>query len=289
MSQNDPSPKECSPCRYASVFEHATYFCTDCSENLCTPCKLYHLRMRVTRNHIIIDQLPDSTKTNVQSQPDNPDKRPDCACGLREIEAYCKLHDEAVCSTCTTQKHENCDTCPLKELMGSFIVDKMKSVSQTSDEIQIKLEKIMIEGEEALRILIESYFDCKYDISQVANMNYDAQFRGKDRELNLELEKIMSKPRRMLGDQIEACSLSLAKLSNQHKRTQKYKVSEEKDKALDGALQLANILKDVTEIVEKIDGNIKRTKLVFKANEKLDILRTLTIEKWGEIKLEAAE
>ena len=290
MPNHSTSQARCSPCQYADIFKPAKYVCIDCSENLCAECKLYHLRKKVTRAHTIAELLSlDPVESNSQSQLKNSEERPGCACGLREIEAYCKGHHEAVCRTCKTGKHENCDTCTLIELTESIIINKMEHVAKTAEENQIKLENLLMEGEEALRFLMNSYENCNYDISQIANMSYEARLYGKDRELKSELNYIMSKHRRTLEDQIEACRVSLAKLSNQLKRTQKYKVSEERDKALNNVLQLSNILKDITGIIEKMDGNIKKTKLVFKANEKLDILRALRVEKWGEIKLETAE
>ena len=243
----------------------------------------------MTRSHRIIEGLPDSVKSNAQTQSEQSEERPYCACGLREIEEYCKAHDDAVCKTCKARKHVDCITCPLGELTESFIVIKLKHVTKKTDEIQGKLEKMLVEGEEAQRTLWESYRKCENDIYQIAAMIADAQFYGKDRELAVELERIEHEPQRMLADQIEACRISIKKLSNQYKCTQKYKVAEEKDKALDSVLQLSNILKDVKGVIQEMGGNIKKTNLVFKANENLDILERLKNEKWGEIKLETAE
>ena len=45
---------ECGPCGTGGISRKGVFFCKECNEHLCNPCKDYHGNLKVTRNHTIV-------------------------------------------------------------------------------------------------------------------------------------------------------------------------------------------------------------------------------------------
>ena len=44
---------ECGPCGTGGISRKGSFFCKECNEHLCNPCKDYHGNLKIARNHTI--------------------------------------------------------------------------------------------------------------------------------------------------------------------------------------------------------------------------------------------
>lgn len=274
---------ECSPCKFGGTSAVANYFCHDCSEYFCQACKLFHSRMKVTRNHNIDEDFPTSKSTPMSSL-----QKDFCSCEYQEVEMYCKTHVIVMCRSCEAEKHAKCQTCSVDDVTQNTIDNQVKSVGQAAEETTLLLETLLKEREDGLqklnsliRICKDFIYQCQRDINEITQ-NMDAPLLSR-----LSLFKLQQK--KMFEDQIGACVISLRKLSaDKTTFVNAMRKGGEKRKLI-CSLGLSNGLKDIQNVVSALTYGFEQPHIEFNRSDFLfDVLRDgqlcdLTFSAGGQI------
>ena len=78
---------ECGPCGTGGISRKGLFFCKECNEHLCNPCRDYHGNLKIARNHTISScelLCGPCISKNIQREPSN----------------YCEECSEYFCNTC---------------------------------------------------------------------------------------------------------------------------------------------------------------------------------------------
>ena len=78
---------ECGPCGTGGISRKGVFFCKKCNEHMCDPCKDYHGKMKITRNHTIVScelLCGPCISKNIK----------------RETSHYCEVCSEYFCDAC---------------------------------------------------------------------------------------------------------------------------------------------------------------------------------------------
>ena len=78
---------ECGPCGTGGISRKGVFFCKECNEYLCNPCKDYHGNLKVTRNHTVVScelLCGPCISKNIKREPSH----------------YCEECSEYFCDTC---------------------------------------------------------------------------------------------------------------------------------------------------------------------------------------------
>ncbi|XP_053399994.1 E3 ubiquitin-protein ligase TRIM33-like [Mercenaria mercenaria] len=107
----------CTPCSEEGTREEAIKYCLECDEYLCTTCTKYHLKMKISRDHKLVEKekgkheqkiAKTTAKIKCRQHPD------------RDIEMYCGTHDMVYCLMCIATEHRSCgDVTSLTDAAGS--------------------------------------------------------------------------------------------------------------------------------------------------------------------------
>ena len=78
---------ECGPCGTGGISRKGVFFCKECNEHLCDPCKDYHGKLKIARNHTIVScelLCGPCISKNIKRKPSH----------------YCKECSEYLCDAC---------------------------------------------------------------------------------------------------------------------------------------------------------------------------------------------
>lgn len=90
----------CGPClNEDNKKETASVYCLECAENLCTFCKNQHHRLKVTRNHCLVDVVEQETEGSKEHCSEHPGKT---------IDYFCEGHQCLCCPACLSASHSQC-------------------------------------------------------------------------------------------------------------------------------------------------------------------------------------
>lgn len=106
QSVNADAGIKCVPCSLDDRISDAVGFCINCVEHLCIECVTNHKRIKLTRNHKLLEdkEIPkDSSKFEEMAMLTFCQTHKE-----REIEFKCHSHDEFVCSMCIRETHRMC-------------------------------------------------------------------------------------------------------------------------------------------------------------------------------------
>ncbi|KAH3829874.1 E3 ubiquitin-protein ligase TRIM56-like [Dreissena polymorpha] len=117
----------CEPCKLNKASKIAMSWCQQCNEALCEDCTKCHKSMKATSAHEI------SGLENVRSNP-QPSVKEEVMCrehGKKEVDMYCKDHEEPGCGVCMASDHRKCE-----HVMQIEEVIKKQSLTDQSELIK---------------------------------------------------------------------------------------------------------------------------------------------------------
>ncbi|XP_045208466.2 uncharacterized protein LOC123560322 [Mercenaria mercenaria] len=123
----------CTPCQREKKKLPAEGFCKTCNEYLCETCFRYHIRLLVSKNHVMLSKENMPRKEIV---PDNEDVLEEiCECHDGKIvEFYCKTCDIVGCLICVTSKHENCEIVYIPEYTKELQADDLLEIQNKTND-----------------------------------------------------------------------------------------------------------------------------------------------------------
>ncbi|KAJ8310999.1 hypothetical protein KUTeg_011444 [Tegillarca granosa] len=172
MDQNKLKAKQklCDPCKSMNDDVTAVIWCHDCNEALCEMCANAHKKLKVSKDHDLknIDELEDTPViTSVQSCENHDGKN---------VEAFCKDHNQPCCATCVAIHHRKCDhVITLKEaangiLESKEISDLLERLKSTSDLNQDIIKK----KRENIKMLEDKKLDIQKELQETRHRIMDS-------------------------------------------------------------------------------------------------------------------
>lgn len=103
-----------SVCDICGDGHYATEYCLNCEEHFCERCSTFHMKMKVSREHSLL-QLNDSSSNDGKSRRKVFKKFFCSHHSGEEIKMVCKDCDSLLCVVCKLTEHENHNTSSLKD------------------------------------------------------------------------------------------------------------------------------------------------------------------------------
>ncbi|XP_063402528.1 uncharacterized protein LOC134686741 [Mytilus trossulus] len=132
----------CGICDTQHVSNVANYWCPECDEGLCSPCKKYHSVSKASRQHGIISiddykKLP-AEICKIEQNCTNHDKK---------FQMFCPRHDQLCCIMCISENHKECT--------GMFLIDDVIKSSRSSTLFD-SLEKSLKDIQENIKRVVKT-------------------------------------------------------------------------------------------------------------------------------------
>ena len=94
----------CDPCHSSNVVNTSVSWCMECEEELCFECAEYHTKLKIARNHHVVDlKLKTSYSALLKKSSLFCEQHKDC-----DVEYFCLDHDELCCRECLAKTHKSC-------------------------------------------------------------------------------------------------------------------------------------------------------------------------------------
>lgn len=200
----------CTSCQLEQKQIPAEGFCSTCDEYLCEICFKYHIRLLVSRDHVLlhIDEMPQMEEKEATSSDVLEEK---CECHRDKIvDFYCKTCDEVGCYICVTTNHKKCQVVYIPEHTKDMDDDKIKSEAR---------EKACKVGEAKNAEKIVYRCKCNVELFLEKERNSIKLFRKEINEtidrIEQNIEKKISRKKKELLSMLESNSQNLAKQRNQ--------------------------------------------------------------------------
>ncbi|KAJ8310998.1 LOW QUALITY PROTEIN: hypothetical protein KUTeg_011443, partial [Tegillarca granosa] len=164
MDQNKIKAKQklCDPCKSTNDDVTAVIWCHDCNEALCEMCVNVHKKLKMSRDHDLknIDELEDvPVISSVQSCENHKGKN---------VEAFCKDHNQPCCATCVAIYHRKCDHVTTLEEAANGILES-KELSDLLERLKCTSalnQDIINEKKENIKILEDKKCDIEKELQE---------------------------------------------------------------------------------------------------------------------------
>ena len=269
----------CGPCQTDKMRKKATHYCKECKEYLCSPCKDYHRKLAVTKNHNILsgNKIPASASVSQGSGFVTF-----CGCNKnQEVAFYCEDHGDVICDPCKKVKHRNCKIIDVKSKSANYtpatlnpVLTKVKSLLRKLDDMQRQRESYS----EAVKSLTD---ECKNEIKQF-RAKIDAFLDKLEQEILQELVDFDNGQRQGIDQQIAALTEGLQMLDSDHKLLEDARNSENKIEMFTTEVRVSKSLHEYEAMLDEIATNASKPALYFVRNQRLIDLQT-KISSLGEL------
>jgi len=163
--QEQAHSKKATPICQNCEEEAATFFCSDCSEFLCSLCGRVHQKGKATRGHVI-RSIEDMRKNEVPFMlPEKPEMCPDHP--NQPLELYCRCRDVLICRDCLIKKHKGHDYNMISDVVDGekqVLKAALPGIQQLIDEVEravnnmkSKRQRMKNRKEENLRRLDDAF------------------------------------------------------------------------------------------------------------------------------------
>ena len=269
----------CGPCQTDKMGKKATHYCKECKEYLCSPCKDYHRKLAVTKNHNILSGNKISASA---SGSQGSSFVTFCGCNKnQEVAFYCEDHGDVICDPCKKVKHRNCKITDVKSKSANYrpatlnpVLTKVKSLLRKLDSMQKQRQS----DSKTVKSLTE---ECKKEIKQF-RATIDAFFNKLELNILQELADIESKQRQDIDQQIDAPTEGLQMLYSDHKMFEDAKNSEIRVEMFATEVRVSKSLLVYEAMLDEIATNVYTPALHFVGNQRLIDLQS-EISSLGEL------
>ncbi|CAC5380245.1 unnamed protein product [Mytilus coruscus] len=199
MAASDVDVILCGICDAQHVSHVADYWCPECDEGLCSPCKNYHGVSKASRQHGIIS-IDDYKKLPAEICKIEQN----CTEHDKKFQMFCPRHDKLCCIMCISEKHKECT--------GMFLIDEAIKSSRSSTlfdslekslkEIKENLERVVKDREANLVVIKQQHLRSLNDIKdtkQKINSRLDELEKHILDNLNITKEEVKLKINTLLN------------------------------------------------------------------------------------------
>lgn len=258
---------ECTACKYESVRAEAKYFCPECEDYLCDPCKMAHQKLSSTRRHQIVcgSKMPKKGDTLKESHFSNIFL---CSCNTKDVTLYCKDHDKVICVDCNVIKHRRCKIFEIDTKCADSEEFNTQLMEQHINELTKKIEILQKRRNEDIYDLTnQEKRAC--DIVKTFRKELNQPLDKMEEQSLADISKYASEQRKTIQQHIDTCTTVLNKLGSENRRYEIAKIADEKRVLFIQNLTLTKTIKDVQTIIEEIDKEIYAPKISFECDQKL--------------------
>ena len=268
-SSDDGSTFDCTPCNYEGVEKEAKFYCPQCQDYLCDSCKSAHQKMSASRNHKVVSGSAIPRKQENKSNEGIKGKVL-CPCSGKDIEIYCKDHNEVMCLDCKTLKHRNCTTSTVDEACGDLVTTDINETKERMNALKTKLEILRHSRNEDAENLTVQAAECRDKVEELK-----AELIQKIQELtNTALTDITNCDRELrqtIEQHISTCSIALNRMEIDYNPFEEAVTARIHSRIFIHNLQLKKTLGQIDNILQDIDKEAKAPGISFEFDETLNM------------------
>ena len=269
----------CGPCQTDKMGKKATHYCKECREYLCSPCKDYHRKLAVTKNHNILsgNKIPASASVSQGSGFFTF-----CGCNKnQEVAFYCEDHEDLICDPCKKVKHRNCKMTDVKSKSAHYTPSMLNPVLTQVKSLKRKLDSMQKQRKSDSKTVKSLTEECKKEIKQFRVM-IDAFLDKLELNILQELADFESEQRQGIDEQIDALTEGLQMLDSDHKMFEDARNSENNVEMFATEVRVSKSLHVYEAMLDEIAINAFKPALHFVGNKRLIDLQS-EISSLGEL------
>ncbi|CBY31730.1 unnamed protein product [Oikopleura dioica] len=193
--QNSQESKKCTCCDEDRI---GVKYCIECGEWLCEDCVTAHQRVKITRNHTLVDEAPieESGVEYCKEHPNEP------------LQLFCETCDKMTCRDCQLQHHKEhrydfvaeaaAKERKLLQLAFPELIQKKGNLQTFMDMGQMRLEELH-KQEDVLNGQIEAYFAEITKLVQTKQQELQLQVRNVCGQRKREASSMVNTSKKLLN------------------------------------------------------------------------------------------
>ena len=263
----------------------AEYYCEDCSDCLCTPCKDYHKKLPVTKNHIIVSAGEALVNTTIRGRPSTVIY---CRCNKQqEVQYYCDDHKEILCDLCKETKHYKClGTSTIQIKSSAYSSSKLDSVASKLNGIKDdydQLNKVRNDESKRLERLKE---ECREAI-EAFRKEIDSFLDKLEKNMLKQVESFEIEGQKRISQHVSTLTATMKLLESDLKLVEDAKSDGRKETMFAAGEQVSKDVQGYLDRLGDIENEAIETDMTFEKNAKL-VKLLAEIDSLGSLKRSSA-
>ena len=262
----------------------AEYYCEDCLEYLCTPCKDYHKKLPVTKNHIIVSACQASVNTTIRGRPITVIY---CRCNKQqEVQYYCEDHQENLYDLCKETKHYKCQTSTIQIKSSAYTSSKLDSVASKLNEIKDDYAQLNKVRNGEIKSLERIKENCREAI-EAFRKEIDSFLDKLEKNMLKEVEAFEIEGQKRISQHISTLTATIKLLESDLKLVQDAKYDGRKETMFAAGELVSKDLQGYIDRLGDIENEAIETDMTFEKNAKL-VKLLAEIDSFGSLKRSSA-
>lgn len=167
------------------------------------------------------------------------------------MSVYCGDHDEVLCNTCNTVKHERCNTYDLKDKSEAFGATKLSLTLEKTYNLQVEAQAFQKDRNSDLQTLDILKDSCLQKIKSFWK-EFDTFFDTLENNTTSELEKCATEKRQIIQRLMSKCATMNRLLESGSNLVEAAKTSGEKDTMFASNVNLSNRFKECSAMLREL-------------------------------------
>ena len=258
----------------------AEYYCKDCLEYLCTPCKDYHKKLPVTKNHILVSAGQASVNTTICGRPNTVIY---CRCNKQqEVQYYCDDHKEILCDLCKETKHYKCHTSTIQIKSSAYSSSKLDSVASKLNGIKDDYDQLNKVRKDESKSLERMKEDCRKTIEKFRK-EIDSFLDKLENSMLKQVEAFENEEQKRISQHMSTLTATMKLLESDLKLVDDTKNDGRKETMFAAGEQMKKDLQGYIDRLGDIENEAIETEITFEKNAKL-VKLLAEIDSLGSVK-----
>ena len=252
----------CGPCKSDGNKQEARQYCVDCSEYLCGSCVKFHGKLLSLKHHKIVS-------ANTVSVGNSRRLTIYCGCNKnQEVEFYCAVHADVICSPCKNIKHHKCETSSIQQKSSEYTSATLDSVLRKTKSLKDKYDKLKQECTENQNELKRSKEACKKEI-KAFRKELDEFLNKLEKSMLQELDQCESRELQRIDQQITTLTTALQMLAPECQLLDDARKDGRKQVMFAAEVQTSKPVQDCESRLVGLEKDVVKRSLTFERNKKL--------------------
>ena len=262
------SPKDvyCEPCKTDGIRKYAKYYCEQCQEYLCSDCKDFHKKFKMSQSHKL---LSGSTMIKLSQLLQRKDCYSICGCSQnRQVQHFCQDHEDAVCDQCCKNDHHKCIIYSIEDKLSDYQKSSLESVFKRMETFKTDAKQHLRNRQEDCSTLEELTNTCRSNIKA---------FRAELNELLDTLEDNMLKDTDKckleqmicIENDISTLTVILQLVDSDNKVLEETQKTEETESMYVASVRISKNIREYSALLATIKEESETPKLSFEKNRRL--------------------
>lgn len=210
LASTEDFTQGCQHCEQDGNYVPAKKYCQQCEEYLCVKCCDSHRKVKILRNHLLLDISQEKRVTRTALTPT-------ITCSVHKnsiIDQFCPSHNATVCSACAPLKHTHCQVQYIPDISAKY--DYCEEYKKLQRGLETVLQRASSLRDSAVKNKEKTRGDSKVTTEKIKNFGekLDGYLNQKEEEMLLKVKQMKREDVSKIKEALTECDRVKADAAN---------------------------------------------------------------------------